>query len=99
VEHVASKTFNRTTRLVSTLHTFKFDVFHLEVFVEYNGQIVSVKHDSNKYKTYNVIAGLHVSTLTESSSCPRDTDPYQESTMHCGIPNANKTVVNDNESD
>jgi len=41
-----------------------------------------------KYKTYNVTAGLHVSTLTESSSGPHDTDLYKECTMHCGIPNA-----------
>jgi len=49
---------------------------------------VSVKHNNNKYKTYNVIAGLRVSTLTESSSGPHDADPYKESTMHCEIPNA-----------
>jgi len=77
VEHVASKTFNQTTRLVSTLQAFKFDVFHPEVFIEYSGQNVSVKHNNNKYKMYNVIAGLHVSTLTESSSGPHDTDPVQ----------------------
>ena len=89
MEHVASKTFNRTTRLVITLQTFKFDAFHPEVFIEYNGRNVSAKHNSRKYETYNVITGLHVSTLTESSSCRHDTDPYKESTMHCGIPNPN----------
>ena len=39
-------------------------------------------------KTYNVTAGLGVSTLIESSSGPHDTDPYKECTMHRGIPNA-----------
>jgi hypothetical protein len=34
---------------------------------------MSVKRNYNKYKTYNVTAGLHVSTLTESSSDPHDT--------------------------
>ena len=52
-----------------------------------------------KFKTYNVTVGLHVSTLTESSSGPHDTDPYKESTMHCGIPALTIFVVNDNESD
>jgi len=58
-----------------------------------------VKHNNNKYKSYNVTAGLHVSTLTESSSGPHDTDPYKESTMHCGIPTLTIFVVNDNKSD
>ena len=58
------------------------------MFIEYNGQNVSVKHNNSKYRTYNVTAGLHVSTLTESSSGPHDTDPYKESTMHCWIPSA-----------
>jgi len=49
---------------------------------------VSVKHNNNKYKTYNVIAGLLVSTLTESSPGPHDTDPNKECPIHCGIPNA-----------
>jgi len=37
---------------------------------------------------YNVIMGLHVLTLTESSPGPRVLDLYKECTMHCGIPNA-----------
>jgi len=49
---------------------------------------VSVKHNNIKYKTYNVTAGLHVSTLTESSSGPHDTDSNKECAMHCRIPNA-----------
>jgi len=49
---------------------------------------MSVKHNNIKYKTYNVTAGLHVSTLTGSSSSPHDTDPYKECTMHCGIRSA-----------
>jgi len=49
---------------------------------------MSFKHNNIKYKTYNVIAGLHVSTLTESSSGPHDTDPYKECTMHCRIRSA-----------
>ena len=49
---------------------------------------MSVKHNNNKYKTYNVTAGLHVSALIESSSGPHDIDPNKECTMHCGIPNA-----------
>jgi len=74
-------------------YSFKFEVFHPEVFTEYNGQNVSVKHNNNKYKTYNVTAWLHVSTLTESSSGPHDTDTYKESTMHCGIPNAHDIQI------
>jgi len=35
-----------------------------------------------RYKTLNVRAGLHVSTLTESSSGLHDTDPYKECIMH-----------------
>jgi len=35
-------------------------VFH----TEYSGQNVSIKHNSNKYKTYNVTEGLHVSTVS-----------------------------------
>jgi hypothetical protein len=35
-----------------------------------------VKHNNIKYKAYNVTAGLHVSTLTELSSGPHDTDPF-----------------------
>jgi len=66
-------------------YTFKFYVFHPEVFIEYNGQNVSDKHNNNKYKTYNVTTGLHVSTVTESSSGPHDTDEYKECTMHYGI--------------
>jgi hypothetical protein len=42
---------------------------------------VSVKHNNNKYKTYNVTAGLHVSTLTESSSGPHYTDPNKKWTL------------------
>jgi len=49
---------------------------------------MSVKHNNTRYKTYNVTAGLHVSTLTESSSGLHDTDPYKECTKHCGLPNA-----------
>ena len=60
-------------------------VFH----TEYSGQNVSVKYNNNKHKTYNVIAWLHVLTLTESSSGPHDIDPYKECTMHCGILNTN----------
>jgi hypothetical protein len=38
---------------------------------------------------YIILVGLHVSTLPESSSSgPKDTDPYSEWTMYCGIPNA-----------
>jgi len=55
--------------------------------------ILNIKH------VYNVAAGLHVSTLTESSSGPHDTDPYKECTIHYGIPNSHNTVVNDNESE
>ena len=29
--------------------------------------------------------GLHISSLTEPSSVPHDTDPYTECIMHCGI--------------
>jgi len=41
-----------------------------------------VKHNNTEYETYNVTAGLHVSTLTESSSGPHDTDPYNECIVH-----------------
>ena len=34
-------------------------------------------HNNNRYKTYNVTAGLHVSTVTELFSDPHDTDPYK----------------------
>jgi len=47
-----------------------------------NTTILNIKH------IYNVTAGLHVSTLTESSSGLRDTDPYKECIMHFGIPSA-----------
>ena len=43
---------------------------------------MSVNLNNTEYETYNVTAGLHVSTLTESSSGPHDTDPYKECTMH-----------------
>ena len=49
---------------------------------------MSVRHNNTKCKTFNVTSGLHVSTLTESSSGPHDTDPYLECTLHCGIPNS-----------
>jgi len=44
----------------------------------------------NEYKTYNVTAGLHVSTLIESSSGPHDTDPNKECPRHSGIPSASQ---------
>jgi len=65
----------------------------LYVCMVFNVQNVSVKHNNNTYKTCNVTAGLHVSTLTESSSGPHDTDTYKESTMHCGIPNAYNSCI------
>ena len=46
------------------------------------------EYNNNKYKTYNVTAGLQFSALTESSSGPRDIDPNKECSMYCGIPNA-----------
>ena len=66
--------------------TFKFDVFHPKMFIEYNGQMCQTQQ--NEYKTYNVTARLHVSTLNGSSSDPRDTDPNKECPRHCGIPSA-----------
>ena len=63
------------------------------MFIEYNGEKVSVKHNNTKYETYNVTVRLHVSTLTESSSGPHDTDPYKECTMHCGIPTLTISVA------
>ena len=65
----------------------------LYVYMVFNLQNVSVRHNNNKYETYNVIAGLHVSTLTESSSGLHDTDTYKESTMHCGILNAHNICI------
>jgi hypothetical protein len=61
---------------------------------------MSVKHNNNKikYRTYNVKVGLHASTITESYSGPRDTDPYKEYTMHCGIPKAHTIYSECNES-
>ena len=45
-------------------------------------------YQPNTTQTYNMTAGLHVSTITESSSDPNDTDPYKECTMPYGILNA-----------
>jgi len=50
---------------------------------EHSGQNVSVKHNNNECKTYNMTAKLYVSTLTESSSGPHDTEPYKE--MYCAL--------------
>ena len=42
----------------------------------------------------NIGIGLHVSTPTESSSVPQDTDPSDKiCLLHCGIPNVYKYIL------
>jgi len=60
---------------------------------------MSVKHNNTKCKTYNMTEGLHVSTLTESSSGPHDIDPYKELLCNVGSLSLTITVVNDNQSE
>ena len=56
---------------------------------------MSVKHNNTKYETYNVTAGLHVSTLIESSS-----GPHTKNVLYIvGSPTLTISAVNDNESE
>ena len=55
----------------------------------------SVKHNSNNINN-DVRSYIRATCFdsTESSSGPRVSDPYKESTTHCGIPNAyNKNKI------
>ena len=55
---------------------------------------MSVKHNNTKYETY-VTAGLHVSTLIESSS-----GPHTKNVLYIvGSPTLTISAVNDNESE
>jgi hypothetical protein len=60
---------------------------------------VPFEYNNNKYKTYNVTAGLQFSALTESSSGPHDIDQTQNVLCTVGSPTLTVSVVNNNESE